>query len=190
MKRYYFSLSLAFLVGISSIVSSGGDHRETVLTLKPLNSGAAYSRLCAERDLRGLWSVVKWSPYMRVKGADWRESLFLRHQWFEFDGDGHLKTVASNKKMNRDTVVKLLGKTPWGVDISFKRDGFCEISSESKKYPGSVWRCALITRDIKIQSRKLDLRKGDVIMTLLGDDENILYFRQMRKRPLVKSNAK
>ncbi|MCK5843660.1 MAG: hypothetical protein KAG97_03060 [Victivallales bacterium] len=175
MRNAVFIIISATLMLVES--AFGGDDSVP----KPINSGAAYSRLCGEADLKGLWRVVKWTPYMEVKGADWRESLFLRHQWIEFDGNGHLKSVASNKKMNFDKVVELLAKVPWGVTISFKRNGFFEISSETKKYPGSIWRCVVITRNISVKSRKLDLREGDVIMTLLGYDESILYFRQVRK---------
>ena len=155
-----------------------------------VNSGSSYSRLCEERDLRGLWRVVKWIPYMEIKGADWRKAKFLRNQWFEFNGDGHLKTLASNKKMKLENVVTHLAKAPWGVKIKFARRGFCEISSEAEKFPDSIWRCAVITRDIVLAKRKYDLRKGDVVMTLLGDDESILYFRLLRKvNPLAKGKT-
>ena len=156
-----------------------------------LNSGSSYSRLCEECDLRGIWRVVKWIPYMEIKGADWRRAMFLRNQWFEFDGAGHLKTLASNKKMKLKNVVARLSQAPWGVKINFTRRGFCVISSEMDKFPDAVWRCAVITRDIVLAKRKYNLRKGDIVMTLLGDDENILYFRLLRKvDPLVKLESK
>ena len=174
---------LAFLLLPSQILADGQKNEEIVL--KPMNSGMAYSRLCEERDLRGLWRVVKWTPYMEVKGADWRLPMFLRHQWMEFDGSGHLRTVAANKKISDGEAEKLLRKALWKLTITFKRLGFCVISSEKARYPGAVWRCALITKEIKSSPTKLDLKKGDVVMTLLGDDENILYFRQLRKIKLT-----
>jgi hypothetical protein len=180
MARKFFQGLLTLLASLYAFSSFGGGEKGGVV-LKPLNSGAGYSRLCREDDLRGLWRVVKWIPYMEVKGPDWRESLFLRHQWMEFDGNGRLRTVASNKKIKLSKAKSLLGKAPWGVTVSFKRDGFCEISSETKKYPGSIWRCVVITKNLKVESGKLELREGDVIMTLLGNGENILYFRLMRK---------
>lgn len=152
-----------------------------------LNSGSSYSRLCGERDLRGFWRVVKWIPYVEIKGADWRRPMFLRHQWMEFDGAGHLKTLASNKKMQLDDVRKRLAKAPWGVKIKFQRKGFCEISSEKERFPDSIWRCVVVTKNIKIPDEKYDILEGDVIMTLLGDEENILYFRLLRKvKPVLK----
>jgi hypothetical protein len=150
---------------------------------KTLNSGSAYSRLCDECDLCGLWRVVKWIPYMEIKGADWRKTMFLRHQWMEFNGEGHLRTLAANKKMKLKDVLERLSKAPWGVKIKFKRRGFCEISSESEKFPDALWRCVVITKNIKLPKQKYNLSEGDVIMTLLDDDENILYFRLLRKIP-------
>ena len=173
----FFSVVLTILGRLLFLPTDTQDAEGTTV----VNSGSSYSRLCEERDLRGLWKVVKWIPYMEIKGADWRRAMFLRNQWFEFDGDGHLKTLASNKKMKLENVVKHLTKAPWGVKIKFTRRGFCEISSEAEKFPDSIWRCAVITRDIVLAKRKYDLRKGDVVMTLLGDDESILYFRLLRK---------
>ena len=181
---------LAFLLLLSIQVCADGQKIENT-ALKPMNSGMAYSRLCEERDLRGLWRVVKWMPYMDVRGTDWRLPMFLRHQWMEFDGNGHLRTVAANKKMDDAEAEKLLRKAPWKLSITFERLGFCMISSEKERYPGAVWRCALITKDIKARATKLNLKKGDVVMTLLGDDENIQYFRQLRKiTPASKNPSK
>ena len=145
------------------------------------NTASDYSHLCEESDLYGLWKVMRWIPYFEVKGKMWETPPFMKNQWFEFDGKGGMKSLATNIEMKLDVVKRKLSEAPSLLKLSFNKKGFLNLSAKKKEIPPQTWRCSVIDQNIKIKEMNIELKKGDVIMTHLGDDNNILYFRQMRR---------
>lgn len=145
------------------------------------NTTSEYSTLCQDKDLYGLWKVVRWIPYFEIKGKMWEIPAFMQNQWFEFDGKGVLKSLSSNRKMKLDDVRRKLSESSSSIKIKCNKKGFFLIGSNNKKGTPERWRCSIIDKNIKILEMNIELKKGDLIMTHLGEDNTILYFRQLRR---------
>jgi len=150
-----------------------------------LNTSLKYSRLCEEDDLYGLWKVVRWIPYFELKGKDWEKPPFLKHQWFEFNGKGGMKSLSSNMKLQLDDVRKKLFDAAFDAKISFKSKGFMTIkyraADKQTRNEQERWRCSIAEKDMNVPALDVAIKKGDIIMTLLAEDNTILYFRLMRR---------
>ena len=146
------------------------------------NTTSTYSRLCNEDDLYGLWKAVRWIPYFEIKGKDWTKPEMLRNQWFEFNGRGGMKYLASNLEIKTDDVRKKLHDAKFDIKISFKTTGFMTVTyPEQKDKKPETWRCSLSFKNITISDMNIKVKKGDIIMTQLGKHNTIRYFRLLRK---------
>jgi hypothetical protein len=181
--NYY--LNLVFVIALISLFPPALFGVEKRASAKPsvesLNTTATYSRLCQEEDLYGLWKVVRWIPYFEISGKDWNKPAFLKNQWFLFDGKGGMKSLASNMEMKLDDVKRKLSDSNSNISISFKRKGFMDVAYEDKNFPVEHWRCSVAEKNLIIKSVNTELKKGDLIMTMLGKDNTIKYFRQLRR---------
>ena len=146
-----------------------------------LNTAGTYSRLCEEDDLYGLWKVVRWIPYFEVKGKDWTKPAFLKNQWFLFDGKGGVKSLASNLDIKLDDVKKKLSEAENSISVKFKRKGFMTLGSSGKDAKGEFWRCSIAEKNSSVKALNIELKKGDLIMTLFGKDNTIRFFRLLRR---------
>jgi len=178
-------LNLIIIIAWLSLFSaplSGADKSDLAKSSDDsLNTTATYSRLCLEDDLYGLWKVVRWIPYFEIRGKDWNKPAFLKNQWFLFDGKGGMKSLASNMDIKLDDVMKKLSDSNSHISLSFKRKGFMEVVSDKKEVPVEHWRCSISEKNLKIEALKTEVKKGDMIMTMLGNDNTIRYFRQLRR---------
>ena len=91
------------------------------------------------------------------------------------------QSLNSNIEIKLDDVRKKLSETSESLKISFKKKGFLDVDPQKKGVTTQTWRCSVIEKDIKIKEMNIELKKGDLIMTHLGKDNNILYFRQLRR---------
>ena len=146
-----------------------------------LNTASTYSRLCQEEDLYGLWKVVKWTPYFEIKGKEWNQPQFLKNQWLLFNGEGGMKYLATNMEMKLDDVQRKLSDEKNQMRINFTRKGFMDVQSSKKDAKPEHWRCAVAEKDLNIDTMNLEVKKGDILMTMFGKDNTILYFRLLRR---------
>ncbi len=147
----------------------------------PVNTASAYSRLCEEEDLYGLWKVVKWLTFFEVKGKDWEKPGFMKNQWFQFDGEGGMKSISTNNDMKLDDVREKLFDLPFNLSVVFERKGFMIVKPKKKISSGERWRCSIAEENILVKELNIELKKDDLIMTLFGKDNQILYFRLLRR---------
>jgi hypothetical protein len=180
MNNYKYTFLTAILISYFCCVLTAVEKKEP-LPGKSLNTAGTYSRLCVEEDLYGLWKVVRWIPYFEIHGKDWNKPAFMKNQWFLFDGKGGMKSLASNKELPLDDVQRRLGETDSIVSVVFKRKGFFDISSSLKGSTDEHWRCSIAEKKMKVKAINTEILKGDIIMTMLGPNNTIKYFRQLRR---------
>ncbi len=66
-----------------------------------------------------------------------------------------------------------------------------KVTYTSEEIPEELWRCSVVEKDMRVNDMRIDLRKDDMIMTMLGKDNTIRYFRQIRRvKGSVKNNIK
>jgi hypothetical protein len=159
----------------------GGTDKSADSKQLEINTAASYSRLCSLADVEGLWKVVKWTAFFELKPADWKNTVYLRHQWILLGSKGEFRIIGSNMKMDTDKVERKLHKLPVVMLLSFDRPGVGVLISKKPDIADSKWRCAVVTKNVTSKKFGVDLKKGDVIMTMLAPNGNVVYFRQMRR---------
>ena len=168
----------------SAVSASAGDAASGGVSEKAaaaLNTSSEYSRLCGLADMEGFWKVVKWTAFYEIKAKDWKNSVYMKHQWILIDSKGALRTIGSNKKMDASDAERKLHSIPIVMLLSFERKGFATVISTKKGLADTRWRCSVVTKDVSIKDIGVELKKGDVIMTMLAPNGNVVYFRQMRR---------
>lgn len=149
--------------------------------LPPAKEASEYSRLCRTQDITGFWRVVKWTPYFYIPAKDWKKPAFMNFQWYIFTADGKIKSLSAPKEFKINEVKEKLGKVDTPLRFTFERKGILKVTSTKKKEVNELWRCAVVTKDVSNKQYGIDLKKGDVLQSLLGKENKILYVRQMRK---------
>ena len=67
------------------------------------------------------------------------------------------------------------------VTYSFNQDGMVTIKAKGSPGASETWHCVSMTQDRADDRQKAFLKKGDIVMTLVGKNGQPLYARQMRK---------
>ena len=187
MSLKYIISVFCFLFLFSAAFSADTKSSENVTekAALELNTSLKYSRLCNEYDFYGLWKVVKWIAYFELKGDDWTKPPFLHYQWFEFDGKGGVKSISSSRKLKQDEVRKKLFEMGFDAKTAFLSKGFMTVKyiSDDKQVRASEerWRCSIAEKDMKVPALNVEIKKGDILMTLLAKDNTIIYFRLLRR---------
>ncbi|TLY16346.1 MAG: hypothetical protein E6K69_04250 [Nitrospirae bacterium] len=136
------------------------------------------SRFCKPQDLVGTWRVVKWTSEFQFK--DPNAPYLLPHQLFHFSADGSMKSAHSAKPFDGDQK-KMFQATSAVVTYSFNQDGMVTIKAKSSPGASETWHCVSMTQDRADDRQNAFLKRGDIVMTLVGKNGQPLYARQMRK---------
>ena len=136
------------------------------------------SRFCKPQDLVGTWRVVKWTSNFQFK--DPNAPYLLPHQLFYFSADGRMKSAHSANPF-ADDPKKMFQAMPADVTYSFNQDGMVTIKAKGSPGASETWHCVSMTQDRADDRQKAFLKKGDIVMTLVGKNGQPLYARQMRK---------
>ena len=167
---------------VAAPAGSGTSEIDSAKLGEDLNTTSQYSRICGLEDMEGFWKVVKWTAFYELKPQDWKNSIYMKHQWVLIGSRGEFRTIGSNMKMDADKAERKIHELPVIMLLSFDGDdGLATIISKNKKPDGTKWRCSIVTRDVSSGKLGIELKKGDVIMVLLAPSGNIIYFRQLRR---------
>ena len=181
MKWCFKYTILLVAIMLFSNIMNGKEKKLSPPDKESLNTASTYSKLCGEDDLYGLWKVERWIPYFDVQGDDWKKPAFLKNQWFIFDGKGGMKSLSSNLEIKLDDVKRKLSDLKTVIPVKFKRKGFLEIQSSNKEEDAEHWRCAIAEKDIIFKSMNIEVKKGDLLMTMFGKGNTIRFFRLLRR---------
>ncbi len=146
------------------------------------NDGAAsaksYSRFCKAKDLVGTWKLVQYSSQFEFK--DPNAPFLLPHQVFHFSEGGSMKSAYSAQPFAADPK-KVLQQMPDEVNYSFEREGMVTLKARNAPASTETWHCVTITADKKDVAHRAAMKKGDVVMTLVGKNGQPVFSRQLRR---------
>ena len=149
---------------------------------KDINTSSAYSRLCSLDDMVGFWHVIKWTPYYPVSPKDWKKMAYMKFQWILVGSKGEFRTFGSNMRKDDDKVEQTLHKAPVVMLLTFDDEkGIATMVAKDKGVDKTRWRCSLVTKDVSNRQLGVELKKGDIIMTMLAPNGNVVYYRQLRR---------
>lgn len=147
----------------------------------PAKLANAYSRPCSKNDIIGLWKVEKWTPFFHIPAKDWNKPSFMKFQWYEFDKTNIIKSFASQKITPIPEVKKKILNSKSNLTFQFEKDGIILVSSDSNKTKKARWRISIAKKRISDKSLNVNVEKGDILMSLLSEHNEVLYIRQLRK---------
>ncbi len=142
--------------------------------------GNSYHRPCTAGDLVGTWKVVKFRALGTVDKQNQSNSYFHPHQRYQFAADGALKSMTSTRPID-GTAIGVFDRVPHVISYRFRSEAQLETTRTDLPGHRELWICHFVTRRVKDAAREVDLRKGDVVMTLLDGRGKALYIRQMRR---------
>ena len=153
---------------------------ESSVVLANPASPDTYHRACTARDVVGTWEVVKWRTLVTFDEKDKGSSYFHRHQLFQFAADGTLKSMTSTRPFD-DRSSRAFARVPKVISYHFPSNGQLETTRTDLPGHRELWICHFVTRRVKDAPRQVDLRPGDVVMTLLDRQGKPVFIRQLRR---------
>lgn len=161
---------------VAAVVENAGSQSKITLVS---HKESSYHRACLAADLVGLWKVVQWTTYIDKANLN---SYGHPHQWYWFSADGALRSMTSTKpNENVGEIAETLGKLPAVISYSCAEGGKVATTRKDSPNGSELWAAFVVTQDKAEAARNVDLKRGDVVMTLLGKEGRPLYVRQMRK---------
>lgn len=137
-----------------------------------------YSRFCKPGDLIGTWRLVKFSTPHEFK--DPQAPYLLPHQMFQFLKDGTMKSAHSPIPLPDDPT-KVFQAIASESTYSFTKAGQVTLKGKTAEAGAETWHCVTITEDRKIEAQQVFMKRGDVVMTLIGKKGEPAFTRQLRK---------
>lgn len=174
-QESWFQLTTIVAVGLTCWLAT----ESSVVLAKP-PSANGYHRPCTASDIVGTWEVTKWRALVTFDEKDKNSPYFHPHQLYQFTEDGALKSMTSTKAFHGDSS-DTFGRIPKVISYRFSSNGRLEATRTDLPGHKELWICHFVTTHVKDASRQVDLRKGDVVMTLLDRQGAPLYIRQLRR---------
>lgn len=144
------------------------------------SSANGYHRACTASDIVGTWEVVKWRALVTFGEKDKGSSYFHPHQLYQFTADGTLKSMTSTQPFESGSS-RALDRVPKVISYHFPSAGQLETTRTDLPSHRELWVCHLVTKHVEDASHQVDLRQGDVVMTLLDRNGKPLFIRQLRR---------
>ncbi len=141
-------------------------------------ASALASRFCTLSDLVGTWRLVRFETRYQFK--DPNAPYLLPHQVFQFAKNGDMKSASSSKPFERDSF-KVLQSMPAQVTYGMKRNGMVVLKAKGAPDATESWHCVAMTQDRTDEVHETVLRRGDLVMTLIGPNGQPVLVRQLRK---------
>lgn len=142
-------------------------------------AGDSYERPCTGGDLPGLWKVVRWSSSL---DRDDLNSYAAPYQWYLFGRDGTLRSVTSNRPSDDVATIRTtLESLPVTVHYTCSSSGEVRTTRKGEPGAGETWQADYVMYDTVDSSGTIHFHAGDIVMSLLGRDGQVIYKRQMRQ---------
>jgi hypothetical protein len=162
--------------GLASMSEAGRTSKHTGTTQTVAER--PYSRFCKARDLVGTWRLVKFTSQFEFK--DSHAPYLMPHQLFQFSTDGDMKSVYSLTPIQGDPT-KALQSMPAVVTYGFGREGIVTVRAKGTIGASETWHCVTLTEDRRDEKQQMFMKRGDLIMTLVGKDGQAAFVRHLRK---------
>lgn len=137
-----------------------------------------YDRPCAEDDLLGNWRLVRFDSSYRFRNS--QAPYLFPHQVFQYSREGHAKSAhARNPIVGRPDEV--FETVPSGMTYHVAQGGLVVLKTSGREQAVETWSCRVVTQDREQMEREVSMKRGDLVMTLLGTSGQALFVRHLRK---------
>lgn len=138
------------------------------------------SRVCGPSDMVGTWQLVGYGSRRDLTRRD--APYAYPYQVFRFGHDGTMQSAHSRTAF-LETPAQILARVP--ADLQYEmvanRQGLLTVTPRGAEEPAETWYCRTLTVDQIDLARRTVLRRGDVVLTLVGKAGAPLFTRHLRK---------
>ena len=184
--RFHISVQVCIAVGFSLLAcapawADPAVHQSKVYAgpTLPRVEGAA-SRSCGPSDMVGIWQLVGYGSRRDLRHTD--VPYAYPYQVFRFEVDGTMRSAHSRTAFV-ETPAQVLTRVPG--DLSYELvptgKGMLTVASHGQADPAETWYCRTLTIDQVDLVHRTVLRRGDVVLTLVGKTGEPLFTRHLRK---------
>ena len=182
MARWQWALLTAccsVMLASGSALASDRAHAKS-LTRSGLTVPASSLRSCSGEDLLGTWSLVAFDSAYRFK--DPQAPYLFPYQVFQYSGEQGAKSAHSRTPM-LDSPDRILEGVPLDLTYQVAQGGRVVLKTKGQDAAVEVWSCSVVGHDSRAKNDGTALRRGDLVMTLLGSHGQALFVRHLRKTP-------
>lgn len=170
---YAMALGTVLLSAVPRAGASGAVEAGGITTEDP-----TYSRACQAQDLPGTWRLVKFDSQYQPKNP--RAPYLLPHQLFHFSKGGGLKSAHSARPIEEESQ-KVFARIPLANTYTLAPNGMVMVKAKGTMHARETWQCVTITQDRTDDDRRFAMKRGDIVMTLVGKHGHTIFMRQLRK---------
>lgn len=181
MARWIWALLIGGCIGILGWGSADAKDRPAAKSLTrtvPTAQGNALRR-CAGEDVLGNWSLVTFDSSYRFRNP--QAPYLFPYQLFQYSSERGAKSAHSRTPIpgSPDRVFETV---PPDMTYRVEQGGRVVLKTGGHDAAVEIWSCSVVTRDREARGGGSDLRRGDLLMTLLGRNGQALFVRQLRKQ--------
>ncbi len=180
MLRYAYAIVMVFVTISAGSTAEAGEHSMRLKSAYNLTWIKSHSRPCEPADLPGIWRLLTYDSPRRFKNP---HAPYLQpHQLFQFTSNGGMRSVHSSIPI-RDNPVQVFQGSPSDMAYSLEPHGLLLVQAHGTAETKESWQCVAIMHDRYDGQRHPAMKRGDILMKLIGTRGQILFVRQLRKEP-------
>lgn len=145
-----------------------------------VDRSASYSRSCTGEDLPGIWSLVTFDSSYRFKNP--QAPYLFPYQLFHYSREQGAKSAHSRTPIFENSE-RVFEAVPLDLTYRVEPGGRVVLKTKEQGAVVEVWSCSVVGHDPRAKDDRTALRRGDVVMTLLGSHGQPLFVRHLRKSP-------
>ncbi len=177
-RRYLALLVLGAFLSLSASVEA--KDRSVVRSLSEaipvLPTGSV--RTCTQEDLLGNWQLIRFdSPY---QFRDPYAPYLLPHQVFQYSKDGAMKSAHSARPI-AGSPDQVFDAIPLAMSYRMRLGGIVTLVKNGDDRVVETWRCAAVTGAQQDPDQQVAMKRGDLVMTLIGKQGQVVFVRHLRK---------
>ncbi|MGQ0811091.1 MAG: hypothetical protein ACT4OO_07685 [Nitrospiraceae bacterium] len=178
MKRRMRVVSFVLCAVMGQAMAGAADRLPEPVKGARVVADKPYARFCEPRDLVGTWRLVKFDSQYEFK--DPKAPSLLPHQLFQFSADGGMRSAHSATAFDGDPT-QVFQNVPPLITYGFERKGMVTVKAKAVGTASETWHCVTITESRNDEKHHVFMKRGDLVMTLVGKQGQRLFIRQLRK---------
>ena len=180
MARWQWALLTAccsiMLVSLS-VEAKDRPHAKS-LTRPGLTLPASSLRPCTGEDLRGTWNLVTFESSYGFKKP--QAPYLFPYQMFHYSREQGAKSAHSLTPI-LESADQVFEAVPLDLAYQVEQGGRVVLKSRRRDAVVEVWACSIVGQDLRPKDDGTAVRRGDLVMTLLGSHGQALFVRHLRK---------
>ena len=182
MARWRWALLIA---GCATMIAGGlaeatdRPHAKS-LTRPGLTAPASSSRSCTAEDMLGNWNLLTFESSYRFKQP--QAPYLFPYQVFQYSSEHGAKSAHSRTPI-LGSPDRVFEGVPLDLTYQVEPGGRVVLKTKGQDAVVEVWSCSVVGQDSRAPIGGTALRRGDLVMTLLGSQGQVLFVRHLRKSP-------